>query len=175
MAALPLETGASVLDYCAGGGGKALAVAAIHEGAIAAHDISAARLDQIIPRARRAGVQISMLEPRKIKSLHDGIILDVPCSGSGAWRRQPEAKWRLTAERLAELTTLQRQLLSEAAQHLNPKGWIAYMTCSLLACENHDPVAQFCSEAHTFSVEHQQNLTPLEGTDGFSLTVLRRS
>lgn len=173
VAALPLEKDARLLDYCAGGGGKALAVAAIHDGKVDAHDISEARLQQLTPRAARAGVEIDLIKPNKINALYDGILLDVPCSGSGAWRRQPDAKWRLTSERLSDLCNLQTRLLSEAAQHLKPQGWIAYMTCSLFNCENDAPIAQFCAENSAFIIEQQRVFTPLDGTDGFGLTILR--
>ena len=95
MLRLPLRDGQSVLDYCAGGGGKALALAGRTEVAVTAHDISAARMRDIPARAARAGVRIELAEDPKA-ARYDHVLVDAPCSGSGTWRRDPDGKWRLT-------------------------------------------------------------------------------
>jgi len=166
-ALLPLAPGARVLDYCAGGGGKALALAAA--GArVSAHDADPRRMDDIPERARRAGVAIDLVPPAGLRPrAFDAVLVDAPCSGSGAWRRQPEAKWRLDAERLAELGALQAAILRQASRHVRPGGQLAYATCSLLEEENGAVVSRFLAETPGFVLEAERRLTPLDGGDGF--------
>ncbi|SIS80697.1 RsmB/NOP family class I SAM-dependent RNA methyltransferase [Phaeovulum vinaykumarii] len=174
VAALPLAPGDRVLDYCAGGGGKALAMAA--RGArVAAHDVEAARMRDIAPRAARAGVRIEKLAPGAVRGVWDLVLVDAPCSGSGTWRRTPEAKWRLDAARLAALNALQDQVLAEGAAHVRPGGHLAYMTCSLLSCENGARVAAFLAAHPGWSLAVRQDLTPLSGGDGFHFSLLCRA
>jgi 16S rRNA (cytosine967-C5)-methyltransferase len=142
--------GLTVLDLAAGAGGKALAMAAAMEnrGAILAFDDDPRRLKPLAERAARAGITcITLAEQRGGPLWGDGkfdlVFLDSPCSGSGTWRRQPELRWRLTLERLAELTRLQDRLLDEAARHISPGGRLVYATCSLLPDENEDRVTAF--------------------------------
>lgn len=169
--ALPDPAGLRVLDYCAGGGGKALALAA--RGAqVTAHDISAARLAPLADRATRAGAQIATAAPGRVQGLFDLVVVDAPCSGSGTWRRTPEAKWRLTPARLAELVNLQSQVLDAAAAHVAPGGALAYMTCSVLCAENEDRVAAMA--ARGWVVQDQRRFQPTEGGgDGFFLAVMQ--
>lgn len=149
--------GARVLDLAAGAGGKALAMAADmrNDGTIIASDISDARLLQIGPRATRAGVTI--IEARAPNALGGGgtfdcVLVDAPCSGSGTWRRQPEAKWRLTPQLLSARRTAQDQLLEKAATHVRPGGRIVYATCSVLRCENDDRITAFLSAHPDFTL-----------------------
>lgn len=146
------KPGMRVLDIAAGAGGKALALAAEmqNRGSIVATDISPARLKQIGPRADRAGVAIvhTHENPRGIFNL---VLVDAPCSGSGTWRRQPEQKWRLSPARLAELVTIQDELLLRAAAHVAPGGRLVYATCSLLPCENERRIAAFLGNTPNFS------------------------
>jgi 16S rRNA (cytosine967-C5)-methyltransferase len=147
--------GIRVLDLTAGAGGKTLAMAAAmnNRGAILAFDDTPRRLAPLAERAARAGATcITLAEGRGGPLWGDGrfdlVFLDAPCSGSGTWRRQPELRWRLTPERLAELTGIQDALLDEAARHVveggaGPGGRLVYATCSLLAQENEDRVAAF--------------------------------
>jgi 16S rRNA (cytosine967-C5)-methyltransferase len=136
--------GQSVLDLAAGAGGKTLALAAMMEntGKVTASDISAGRLKQIGPRATRAGATIIDIQ-QKPEGQFDRVLVDAPCSGTGTWRRQPEQKWRLTAERLSELTATQHALLDSAASHVAPGGRLIYATCSVLPCENDGRIAAF--------------------------------
>jgi 16S rRNA (cytosine967-C5)-methyltransferase len=172
-ALLPLSTHARVLDYCAGGGGKALALAAA--GAqVTAHDADPRRMSDIPERARRAGVRIDVVptgEPGL--RVFDAVLVDAPCSGSGAWRRQPEAKWRLDAARLAELGALQAAVLRKAARHVRPGGRLAYATCSLLEEENGDVVSRFLADTPDFVLETERRLTPLDGGDGFYIARMK--
>jgi 16S rRNA (cytosine967-C5)-methyltransferase len=166
--------GTRVLDLAAGAGGKTLALAAMmqNRGEIVAHDISAARLAQIGPRAARAGATI--IREGAARGRFDLVFVDAPCSGTGTWRRQPELRWRLTPERLAELHAIQGALLSEAAM-LAPR--IVYATCSILPSENEDRIASFLESHKYFAVEGEIfRATPLStGTDGFFAAVLART
>ena len=176
-AALPAGPGTRVLDYCAGGGGKALALAA-RGAAVAAFDADPARMADLPARAARAGTPIAVLSPQDLarRPPDDLVVADVPCSGSGAWRRQVEAKWRLDAAGLARLQDAQRAILAEAAAHVRPDGHLAYVTCSLLAEENEAQVAAFLAAAGAgWRVAAQRRVSPLEGGDGFFLALLRRA
>ncbi len=148
-AARPCER---VLDLAAGAGGKALALAAQmkNKGVIIAYDTDAARLAQLRPRAERAGATI--IEERfgdLPQAAFDAVFVDASCSGSGTWRRQPELKWRLTPERLAQLRAQQAEMLDTAAS-LRP-GRIVYATCSLLPSENEDQVEAFLARHRDYT------------------------
>lgn len=135
--ALPLQPGWRVLDYCAGGGGKTLALGARAPVSLVAHDANPARMRDLQPRARRAGLKVREMPTAALPaSAFDLVLVDAPCSGSGTWRRQPEAKWALTPQRLADLAALQGQILDTAMGHVGPGGVLAYATCSLLQAEN---------------------------------------
>ena len=153
------KPGDRVLDLAAGAGGKALALAAImgNQGEILAFDIDAARLREVRPRARRAGASIIASTSKKGGAAwgdgkFDIVLVDAPCSGSGTWRRNPELKWRLTPERLKELTGLQAGLLDDGARHTKSGGRLIYATCSLLPCENEDQMAAFLGRNPDFRV-----------------------
>lgn len=167
-----LREGAAVLDYCAGGGGKALALAAMGF-AVTAHDIDAARMRDLPERAARAGDAVVLTaEPRGAWSC---VLADAPCSGSGSWRRAPEAKWRLTPPRLAELQRLQDAILARCAGLVAPGGTLAYATCSLLDEENGGRIAAFLARHAGWEERARQRWTPLDGGDGFFLSILRRA
>ncbi|MDD2868811.1 RsmB/NOP family class I SAM-dependent RNA methyltransferase [Neomegalonema sp.] len=137
-ASLPLP-GETLVDYCAGGGGKALALAALMrgEGRIYAHDVAPRRMAEIPMRAERAGARITLRpDLRGLEGTADHVFVDAPCSGSGSWRRDPEAKWRMTPGKLAEVSRLQLRILEEAARLLRPGGRLSYVTCSLFQAEN---------------------------------------
>lgn len=130
----PLPPKARILDYCAGGGGKALALAALAPDArITAHDGKPERLTDLPKRAQRAGaaVHIAKSAERLAPAAYDLVLCDVPCSGSGSWRRSPGGKWTLTPERLHELEGVQVDILNAASSLVAPKGRLAYVTCSL--------------------------------------------
>ncbi len=172
-AALP-ATG-SVLDFCAGGGGKALAMAAKGAAPVAAHDIEAARMSDLPERARRAGARIRIIKPGAVSGKFDLVMADVPCSGSGTWRRAPDAKWRLTPADLDRLLGLQAEILDQAAGFVAAQGVLAYMTCSLLERENDAQIAAFLARNPAFTLENSQHFNPLTASDGFYLAELRRS
>ena len=140
-AARPGET---VVDLCAGGGGKTLALAAEmdNQGRLVASDTDRGRLSRLAPRAERAGatcIETLLLDPRRemealsgLAAQADAVLVDAPCSGTGTWRRNPEARWRLDEAELARLAELQAYLLDIAAQLIKPGGRVVYVTCSLL-------------------------------------------
>jgi len=165
------RAGERVLDYCAGGGGKALALAAAMggEGEVIAHDVDPARMQDIPPRAARAGARIAPLPgpvPESARHGFDLVFADAPCSGSGAWRRNPDAKWSFTPEALARLAALQDEVLASAARFVRPGGRLVYATCSLLEEENGARLRAFLAGSG-FELVEELRLTPLEGGDGF--------
>lgn len=146
-----------VVDLCAGAGGKTLALAAAmaNDGAILAADTDRARLQRLPPRAARAGVTIAetrLLDPgREAAALTDWtasadiVLVDAPCSGTGTWRRNPEARWRLTPAGLGRLVETQARLLDLAATLVRPGGRLVYVVCSLLDAEGRDQAAAFAA------------------------------
>ncbi|OOY02837.1 RsmB/NOP family class I SAM-dependent RNA methyltransferase [Thioclava sp. F28-4] len=173
IASVPIAAGQRVLDYCAGGGGKALALAAAcPEAQIAAHDIDAGRMRDLPVRAKRAGTKVAMRAPGDPGTGYDLVVVDAPCSGSGTWRRTPDAKWRLSAARLAELVTLQSEILDVARDLVAPGGRLVYMTCSLLSVENGAQIADFVTR-HGCELVSQRQFAPLSGGDGFFVAQLQ--
>lgn len=172
--ALPVGPGTGVLDYCAGGGGKALALAA--RGArVTASDVDAGRMRDLPPRAARAGAVVDIVPQPQLSGRFDVVLADAPCSGSGAWRRAPEGKWTLTAAGLDSLVRLQAQVLARAAAHVRPGGVLAYATCSLLQAENAAQVQAFLAQNPEFRPDGSLTLTPIDGGDGFFLALMGRS
>lgn len=173
---LPLRPGMKVLDYCAGGGGKALAMAALPGVEVHAHDADPARMRDIPTRAARAGVAICRVATVEIRRQgpYDLILADAPCSGSGAWRRSPQGKWNLTPERMDQLRSIQFGILTEISELAGPRTVLAYATCSLLHEENEGQIESFVNRYPDWKVQQQRRFTPLDGGDGFYLALLTR-
>ncbi|MBP0482956.1 RsmB/NOP family class I SAM-dependent RNA methyltransferase [Sagittula salina] len=170
---VPLSGAQRVLDYCAGGGGKTLALAARAPSAkFEAHDVDFARMADLPERARRAGAQVERVEAPT--GLYDVVMADAPCSGSGAWRRAPEGKWRLTPDRLDALTAIQREILDTCAALVAPGGWLAYATCSVLRAENEAQIERFLAAHRTWKQGPSRRFLPEDGGDGFYLACLQR-
>jgi 16S rRNA (cytosine967-C5)-methyltransferase len=161
-----------VLDYCAGGGGKTLAMAARARLKLFAHDVDPRRMRDLPARAKRAGARVTLTEAPQ--GPFDLVLADAPCSGSGSWRRAPEGKWLLTPDRLAGVIAVQAQILDRIATLVAPGGVLAYATCSLLRAENEAQIAAFQARSPGWSLASQRRLTPLDGGDGFFVAVLRR-
>ncbi len=175
---VPLERGETLLDFCAGAGGKVLAVAGRVAGEFFAHDIDPRRMKDLPDRAKRAGVQVSQLTPGEIEQGHhrfDTVLVDAPCSGSGSWRRDPHGKWLLTPDKLDEIRNLQSEILDRASKLVKRHGYLVYATCSLLDCENELCVKEFLARNAYFSTIIEQHFTPLSESDGFYCSVLRRA
>jgi 16S rRNA (cytosine967-C5)-methyltransferase len=171
--ALPLKTGARVLDYCAGGGGKALAMAARLRGPVVVHDADPARMADIPARAARAGARIHVDETPS--GDYDLVLADVPCSGSGAWRRAPEGKWRLTPQRLEDLVELQQEILARCAALVAPHGVLAYATCSLFDAENRGAVDRFMRMHAGWKRLTTRGFLPCDGGDGLFVACIARA
>jgi 16S rRNA (cytosine967-C5)-methyltransferase len=191
--------GRQVLDLCAGGGGKTLALGAAmaNTGQLYAFDSDPRRLKDTVSRSERAGLrnlQIrSPLEKDALKDLEghmDLVFVDAPCTGSGTWRRHPDTKWRLSERQLQMRMAEQDKVLGQAAAYVKPGGRLVYVTCSVLAEEDEDRVAAFRRDHPDFSVapipvesvasfvtaDGFLRLTPLNAaTDGFFVAVLERS
>ncbi|MGQ0485885.1 MAG: RsmB/NOP family class I SAM-dependent RNA methyltransferase [Hyphomicrobiales bacterium] len=198
--------GELVADICAGAGGKTLALAAMmrNEGRLYAHDSDRHRLRPIFERLRRAGAEnvevIAADEGDRLGHLggFDCVLIDAPCSGSGSWRRKPDAKWRVTAKQLRQRIEEQKEALERGAALVKPGGRLVYITCSVLPEENGDQVKAFLAGQADFSlIPYTEQwpsaiggappasadgsaqtllLTPARhDTDGFFIAVMKRS
>ena len=182
---LAVEPGMRVIDACAGAGGKTLHLASLmqNKGRIIALDIHEKKLHDLKIRARRAGVSIvepKLIEGSKtIKRLHDtadALLLDVPCSGLGVIRRNPDSKWKLSLERITELQAIQADILNKYSKMLKVGGRMVYATCSLLPSENEEQIKTFLAEHQDFSMLAEKTLRPdIEGYDGFYFAVMQRN
>jgi len=192
--------GMQVLDYCAGGGGKTLALADAmrNKGRIVAMDIDKRRLEKARPRFKRAGVS-DIIEVRPLddernrkwlkrqKGTFDLVLADVPCTGSGTWRRNPDMRWRQFGPPLAELLAVQAEILERVARIVKPGGRLVYATCSLLPEENEHQVEAFLQRHPEFAPvvpdapgvapgQPYLRLTPRQhNTDGFFAAVLQKT
>ncbi|RYY41885.1 MAG: RsmB/NOP family class I SAM-dependent RNA methyltransferase, partial [Sphingomonadales bacterium] len=193
-----VRRGQHVIDLCAGGGGKTLALAAMmaNHGSILACDVDRGRLQRLPPRAERAGVDIAeirLLNPRQEAGQlmdqagrADVVLIDAPCSGTGTWRRNPEARWRLTPDRLGHLGEMQRYLMKIGAELVRPGGALVYVVCSLLDDEGARQAEAFLEAYPGWTAERLElgagaprgpglRLTPLQdSTDGFFVAKLIR-
>ena len=170
-----IKSGEKVLDYCAGAGGKSLCFAWMmkNQGQIVAHDISARSLKELEKRANRAGVKIeTTLKPTGV---FDHVVVDAPCSGSGTWRRCPDARLKLTEGQVKTLVKLQAEILDKACSFVKQGGKLHYMTCSLLEAENQEQMRSFLKRHKEFRLLHHQQWTPATThTDGFFLASFER-
>jgi 16S rRNA (cytosine967-C5)-methyltransferase len=165
-----------VLDYCAGGGGKVLAMAAVSDAKFFAYDFAPARMQDLPARAARADTKITILAEHDIPKHgpYDLVFCDVPCSGSGAWRRSPASKWDLTPQRLVELQKFQADILLRTANLVAPGGLLVYATCSILKCENEDQVSSFIAKTPTFEEQNTAVFSPVLGADGMFVSILKK-
>lgn len=164
-----------IIDYCCGGGGKSLLLGAIlhNDGLIYAHDKNFNRMDGLKNRAERLGIKnIKIIREISSGDKFDRFIVDAPCSGSGTWRRSPDAKYRLTANQLKTIEKAQAEILDIAAKHVADNGRIIYMTCSVLPEENERQIERFLQNHLDFSIVNMKNLweRKLEQTYPFSET-----
>ena len=151
--------GEQVLDFCAGAGGKTLAMAATMEnrGQIHAYDADKNRLKPIYERLKRAGVRNAQVhgpddDLSDLTGRMDRVVVDAPCTGSGTWRRHPHAKWKLSKEMLETRLTEQEEVLSEAAPFVRPGGYLVYITCSILPEENENQINSFIEDNPQFEL-----------------------
>lgn len=178
------EAGMRIIDACAGAGGKTLHLAALtnNKGRIIALDTEEWKLQELKKRARRASV--STIETRvitdkkiikRLENQADRVLLDVPCSGLGVLRRNPDAKWKLSPEIIEKTVQLQQQILTDYPKMLKPGGILVYATCSILPQENEDQVKWFLTNHPEFKLLEEKHLYPSSGTDGFYMARLKRA
>lgn len=174
VAAIPAS--GRILDYCTGGGGKALALAAVSNAQVFAHDIDPRRMSDLPARADRAGVEITQVATDRVDAggAYDTVLCDAPCSGSGSWRRSPEAKWTLTQQRLDELTQIQDSILDKASGLIKPDGLLVYATCSVLTSENEDRVNAFLARQPEWKLGLMRRYDVTAQGDGFFTAHLMR-
>jgi 16S rRNA (cytosine967-C5)-methyltransferase len=181
---LRIEPGMRVVDACAGAGGKTLHLAALmkNKGRIIGMDVEQWKLDELSKRARRAGV--SNMETRFIESSKtvkrlegtaDRLLLDVPCSGLGVLKRNPDAKWKLSLEFIEKVKTLQQHILNDYCMMVKVGGLMVYSTCSILSSENEKQVKAFLEkEGNKFELLEEKRTWPSDGFDGFYMALLKR-
>jgi len=172
-----IQAGESVLDYCAGAGGKSLIFAQMmkNKGQIIAHDISDISLKELKKRAVRAKATCIRIEKPLQPALYDHVVVDAPCSGVGTWRRCPDRRFKLMEMELKRLLKTQAEILNTAAQYVKKGGKLAYMTCSLLSPENQDQVVAFLTRHPNFRLIKQKQFSPAQtGTDGLFIAVMER-
>lgn len=180
---LQVKPGMRVVDACAGAGGKALHLAALmnNQGRIIAMDTEEWKLTELKKRARRAGVgniETRVIESSKtIKRLEnsaDRLLLDVPCSGLGVLKRNPDAKWKLTPDFIDRVRELQQHILQDYSNIIKAGGVLVYSTCSLLPSENEEQVKKFLQANSNFELEEEKSIMPSAGFDGFYMARIKR-
>ena len=179
---MQLQDGMRVIDACAGAGGKTLHLAALmnNKGRIIALDSESWKLEELRKRARRAGA--TNIETRTIDSSKvikrmagtaDRLLLDVPCSGMGVLRRNPDAKWKLSIDFIEKVKMLQQKILNEYSAMLKKGGMLVYSTCSIFPSENEKQVEEFLkAKGGAFELHEQKTIYPSEGFDGFFMARL---
>jgi 16S rRNA (cytosine967-C5)-methyltransferase len=178
-----------VIDACAGAGGKSLHLAALmkNKGKIISMDVEAFKLEELKRRANRAGVfnvETKVIEPagenevsstiKKLEAKADKLLLDVPCSGLGVLKRNPDAKWKLTAEVISRTIILQQKILSNYSTMLKINGTLVYSTCSILPSENRKQIDCFLQNNSNFELIKDKTLLPSQGFDGFYMALIKR-
>lgn len=181
---LQVSPGMRVIDACAGAGGKTLHLASLMQskGRIIALDTEEWKLEELKKRARRAGasnIETRVIESSKtIKRLEnscDRLLLDVPCSGLGVLKRNPDAKWKLNLDFIARVKDLQQHILTDYSTLVKPGGMLVYSTCSILPSENEEQVKRFlASHSSQFELVEQKTFLPSQGYDGFYMARLKR-
>jgi 16S rRNA (cytosine967-C5)-methyltransferase len=180
---LKVKEGMTVIDACAGAGGKSLHIAAMmnNKGKIIAMDVENKKLMELKRRADRAGV--SIVKTRlvnsdaigELKNSADRLLLDVPCSGLGVLRRNPDAKWKLSLEFIEQIKKTQQEIISTYSQMLKPGGIMVYATCSILPSENQYQVQEFLNKnANDFKLLDEVKVLPSMGFDGFYMAALEK-
>ncbi|WP_222845743.1 RsmB/NOP family class I SAM-dependent RNA methyltransferase [Flavilitoribacter nigricans] len=181
---LQVEPGMQVVDACAGGGGKSLHLATLMEnkGRLLAMDTAAWKLNELKKRARRNGIHIVETRPitnskviKRLEGKADRLLLDVPCSGLGVIRRNPDAKWKLSNDFIERVRKEQADILDRYPRMLKPGGLLVYATCSILPSENRKQIDRFLETHPEFELEEDRTILPQdEGFDGFYMARLKK-
>lgn len=180
---LDLKEEMTVIDACAGAGGKSLHMAAMinNIGNIISMDVEERKLLELKKRADRGGVRIIKTQLindaalLKLKNTADRLLLDVPCTGLGVIRRNPDAKWKLSLQFIEEITKTQQQILQNYSQMLKAGGIMVYATCSILPRENQRQVEAFLEKNKNFELIEDRKILPSEGFDGFYMAKLKKN
>ena len=180
---LRVEPGMRVVDACAGAGGKTLHLAAMmnNKGSIIAMDVEQRKLNELKKRAKRNGVhniEIRHIDGSKaikrLKGSADRLLLDVPCSGTGVIKRNPDTKWKIQPEHLERVMAIQKNILNDYSQMLKPGGLMVYATCSILHAENENQVKDFLERRDDFKLIEDKRVNPSKDTDGFYMALLQK-
>ena len=180
---LQVKPGMKVSDACAGAGGKALHLACLmqNKGSILAMDVEVKKLQELEKRAQRGGVRIinTSIATKDVilrnKESADRLLLDVPCSGLGVLRRNPDAKWKLTPTFMDEIQQTQASILNDYSSMLKIGGLMVYATCSILPVENNLQVKHFLeNNIGKFELLNEQSILPSQGYDGFYMACLKK-
>ena len=172
---LNIDQNGPILDFCAGGGGKSLALSAYLNKPIFAYDANFERMKDLPNRARRSRANIRVIKSNDLKKSHYGLVFcDAPCSGSGSWRRDPEGKWSLTLQDYERLLSLQENILATASQLVKPNGNLVYATCSILKDENKAQIQKFLENENDWVFQKEKFSIPSELGDGFYFSILKR-
>ncbi len=173
---LSTDQNGPILDYCAGGGGKALALNAYLNKPIFAYDANLFRMKDLPKRASRSGADIRIIQSNELKNSYYGLVFcDAPCSGSGTWRRDPEGKWSITLRDYQKLLSLQENILTTAAQLVQSNGRLVYTTCSVLKDENKTQIQKFLANSKEWVLEKEKLFMPNELGDGFYFATLKKN
>lgn len=180
---MQVKEGMTVIDACAGAGGKSLHMAALmkNTGKIISMDVEERKLVELKRRADRAGADIIQTQLinistiNKLKDSADRLLLDVPCSGLGVLKRTPDAKWKLSLAFIEQIKKVQQEIISTYSQMLKPGGIMVYATCSILPDENQNQVEQFLNKSKgAFEFIEDRKVLPSEGFDGFYMAAIRK-
>ena len=172
---LNIHQNGPILDFCAGGGGKSLALSAYLNKPIFAYDANFERMKDLPNRACRSGANIRVIKSNDLKKSHYGLVFcDVPCSGSGSWRRDPEGKWSLTSQDYERLLSRQQKILATASQLVKTNGNLVYATCSILKDENKAQIQKFLKNTNDWALKKEKFSIPSELGDGFYFCMLKR-
>jgi len=180
---LKAKEGMLVIDACAGAGGKSLHIAATmnNKGKVIAMDVESRKLQELKKRADRSGVSIITTRLvnneviNELKNTADRLLLDVPCSGLGVLRRNPDAKWKLSLEFIEQIKKTQQDIISNYSQMLKSGGIMVYATCSILPGENQDQVLEFLNKnKNSFKLLEEVKVLPSMGFDGFYMASMER-
>ncbi|OPZ77479.1 MAG: Ribosomal RNA small subunit methyltransferase B [Alphaproteobacteria bacterium ADurb.Bin438] len=170
-----INSSKSILDYCAGAGGKSLFMAdkIKNKGEIVSYDIYPEKLEELNKRAKRQGITIIETRYPFDNELFDTVIADVPCSGTGTFARNPDAKWRLVESKVEDLIKTGREILEKVKNNVKSGGSLSYITCSLMDMENIEQINWFLSKNKDFELLNQKTIRPsVDMTDGFFIANL---
>jgi 16S rRNA (cytosine967-C5)-methyltransferase len=172
---LSVDQHGPILDFCAGGGGKSLALSAFLNQPIFAYDVNFERMKDLPKRASRSSADIRIIKSGDLKNSYYGLVFcDAPCSGSGTWRRDPEGKWSLTLKEYKNLLSVQANILNTASRLVKSNGTLLYATCSILEDENQTQIKNFLNKSNEWVFQEEKLFIPNELGDGFYFSIMKK-